>query len=123
MNRPRVARGFMLIAVLIVVTIAGGLLSWLAWEVSRSYAELATARMDAAARSLARAGAAYAESQSEAWSASPPAAAVQLDVNDLLPPGVIGSVDIRCAAADCDIQATVARAARQVTVDAHVSLK
>ena len=113
----------MLVAVLIVITIAGGLLSWLAWEVTTSYADLTSARMDAAARSLARAGAAYAESQAKTWSTSPPTAPVRLDAHDLLPPNVNGSVEIRCAAAACDVEATVTRAARTAAVAAHVPLR
>ena len=106
-------RGVTLALVLMVMTVVGGMLTLLATCAAQRYRDRQAERVRLVARALTDSAAAYARTQLDTWSHTPPDEPVQLDVKALLPPEMTGSATLAVVTIDnrrlCRVSTRVSR--------------
>jgi type II secretory pathway pseudopilin PulG len=80
--------------VLIVLVLAGGLLTLLATFASQGYRDRQADQARLAARAITASAAAYARGHAQEWSSRLPEKPIELDIAALLPPNMTGSAQI-----------------------------
>jgi hypothetical protein len=89
-RRPQ--KGVMLLAVVLLMSVVTGLLSVLALNSAQLYRQRRLDRVHSVARALADSGAAYARARLRAVPATLPGAPIELEVKELLPVPMTGSL-------------------------------
>ncbi len=91
-------RGVMLTIVVMVMTIVAGVFAVLGANLTHQHRQRQADRVRLVSRAIAASAANYARSQWPAWSMTPPAAPMELDVAALVPPKMTGAATIEVVA-------------------------
>lgn len=112
MRRPR-RRGFMLMTVVVVMSLAAGVLAVLAGWSIQHYREVQAERVRQVTRAVSDSAAAYARQHLAEWGRRPPTVPIRLDVGSLAPPGLSATATVEIVTGDgrrvCRIAAHVER--------------
>jgi len=125
--RLRRRRGVTLALVVMVMAVVGGMLTLLATCAAQRYRDRQAERVRLVARALADSAAAYARTQLDTWSHTPPDEPVRLDVKALLPPEMTGSATVAVVTIDkrrlCRVSTRVSRGAYAATDEIHLDMR
>jgi len=119
-------RGVILILVLMIITIVGGFLTFLAVNRSNYYRMRQAERVRIMTRQITDSAADYVRMHKQLWAENPPEKPLELDVSKLLPSNMTGSATIHCLKVDgrqiCRVSASVIKGAYQVIDELKIEI-